>query len=241
MPGIGTIINVVAIIAAGLLGMVGERLVGERMQDGLEKACGVCVMFIGISGALSGMLSISNGELVSGMSLFVVISIVVGTFYGEIVDIDGLVRRFGEWLKRKTGNEEDRSFVQAFVAASITVCVGAMAVVGSIEDGLSSDYSILMTKAILDFVIILAMTCSMGNGCAFSAIPVGLFQGSITALSVFIKPFVTDQALASLSLVGGVLIFCVGVNLVWGQKVRVANMLPALLVAPVLTFLPIVW
>ncbi len=241
MPGIGTLINVVAIVAAGLLGMVGGRLVGERMQDGLEKACGVCVMFIGIAGALSGMLTVTDESLASGMSLFIVISIVVGTFIGEAVDIDGLVRRFGEWLKRKTGNEGDRSFVQAFVAASVTVCIGAMAVVGSVEDGLTGDYSILATKAVLDFVIILAMTCSLGKGCAFSAIPVGLFQGSITALSVFISPLVTDQALASLSLVGGVLIFCVGVNLVWGQKIRVANMLPAILVAPLLTFLPIAW
>ncbi len=241
MPGIGTLINVVAIVAAGLLGMVGGRLVGERMQDGLEKACGVCVMFIGIAGALSGMLTVTDESLASGMSLFIVISIVVGTFIGEAVDIDGLVRRFGEWLKRKTGNEGDRSFVQAFVAASVTVCIGAMAVVGSVEDGLTGDYSILATKAVLDFVIILAMTCSLGKGCAFSAIPVGLFQGSITALSVFISPLVTDQALASLSLVGGILIFCVGVNLIWGQKIRVANMLPAILVAPLLTFLPIAW
>ncbi len=241
MPGTGTFINVVAIVAAGVLGVAGGRLVGERMQDGLEKACGVCVMFIGISGALSGMLTISDGALVSGMSLFVVISVVIGTFVGEAADIDGLVRRFGEWLKRRTGNEGDQSFVQAFVASSVTVCVGAMAVVGSVEDGLTGDFSILATKAVLDFVIILAMTCSLGKGCAFSAIPVGLFQGSVTALSLLIRPLVTDQALASLSLVGGILIFCVGVNLVWGQKVRVANMLPAILVAPLLTFLPIAW
>lgn len=241
MPGTGTLINVVAIVAAGVLGVAGGRLVGERMQDGLEKACGVCVMFIGISGALSGMLTISDGALVSGMSLFVVISVVIGTFVGEAADIDGLVRRFGEWLKRRTGNEGDQSFVQAFVASSVTVCVGAMAVVGSVEDGLTGDFSILATKAVLDFVIILAMTCSLGKGCAFSAIPVGLFQGSVTALSLLIRPLVTDQALASLSLVGGILIFCVGVNLVWGQKVRVANMLPAILVAPLLTFLPIAW
>lgn len=241
MLGLGTLINVVAIVIAGLLGMAGGRLVGERMQEGLERACGVCVMFIGIAGALSGMLTVSGGALVSGMSLFIVISIVMGTFIGELVDIDGLVRRFGEWLKRKTGNEGDRAFVHAFVASSITVCVGAMAVVGSVEDGLEGDYSILATKAVLDFVIILAMTCSLGKGCIFSAIPVGLFQGSITALSVFIRPLVTDQALAALSLVGGILIFCVGVNLVWGQKVRVANMLPAILVAPLLTFLPVAW
>ncbi len=116
-----------------------------------------------------------------------------------------------------------------------------MAVVGAVEDGMLGDISILCTKAILDFVIILVMTCSLGRGCAFSAIPVGLFQGSVTALSVLIRPFMTDSALAGLSLVGSILIFCVGVNLVWNTKLRVANMLPAIIIAPLLTFLPIAW
>ena len=241
MPGLGTIINVIAIVLAGLLGVgVGGRL-SERMQDGLAKASGICVLFIGISGALQGMLVIDGGSLVSQMSLFVVMSIVAGTFIGEAINIDAFVRKFGEWLKKKTGNARDKSFVDAFVTASVTVCVGAMAVVGAVEDGMMGNISILCTKAILDFVIILVMTCSLGRGCAFSAIPVGVFQGMITALSVLIKPLMTDPAMAGLSLVGSILIFCVGVNLVWDTKLRVANMLPAIVVAPALTLLPIVW
>lgn len=241
IPGIGTIINVAAIVAAGLLGAAAGRLLNERLQDGLAKAAGVCVLFIGIAGAMQGMLALDGGVLASGRSLFVVSSIVAGTLIGEIADVDGLVRRFGGWLKRKTGNASDRSFVDAFVTASVTVCVGAMAVVGAVEDGMLGDISILCTKAILDFVIILVMTCSLGRGCAFSAIPVGLFQGSVTALSVLIRPLMTDSALAGLSLVGSILIFCVGVNLVWNTKLRVANMLPAIIIAPLLTFLPIAW
>lgn len=241
MPGLGTIINVAAIVAAGLLGAVGGKLMGERLQDGLAKAAGVCVLFIGTAGAMQGMLAVSGSTIASGMSLFVVISIVVGTLIGEAIDIDALVRRFGEWLKRKTGNAGDRAFVDAFVTASVTVCVGAMAVVGAVEDGMMGDISILCTKAILDFVIILVMTCSLGRGCAFSAIPVGVFQGAVTALSVLIRPFITEPALAGLSLVGSILIFCVGVNLVWDTKLRVANMLPAIIVAPLLTFLPVAW
>ena len=241
IPGIGTIINVAAIVAAGLLGAAAGRLLNERLQDGLAKAAGVCVLFIGIAGAMQGMLALDGGVLASGKSLFVVSSIVAGTLIGEIADVDGLVRRFGGWLKRKTGNASDRSFVDAFVTASVTVCVGAMAVVGAVEDGMLGDISILCTKAILDFVIILVMTCSLGRGCAFSAIPVGLFQGAVTALSVLIRPLMTDSALAGLSLVGSILIFCVGVNLVWNTKLRVANMLPAIIIAPLLTFLPIAW
>ena len=104
MPGLGTIINVAAIIAAGLLGAVGGKLLNERLQGGLAKASGVCVLFIGIAGALQGMLSVNAGQLAAGMSLFIVISIVLGTLIGEAIDIDALVRRFGEWLKRKTGS-----------------------------------------------------------------------------------------------------------------------------------------
>lgn len=241
IPGLGTIINVAAIVAAGLLGAAVGKLLNERLQDGLAKAAGVCVLFIGIAGAMQGMLALDGGRLASGKSLFVVASIVAGTLVGELADIDGLVRRFGEWLKRKTGNASDHSFVDAFVTASVTVCVGAMAVVGAVEDGMLGDISILCTKAILDFVIILVMTCSLGRGCAFSAIPVGLFQGTVTALFVLIRPFMTDSALAGLSLVGSILIFCVGVNLVWDTKLRVANMLPAIIIAPLLTFLPIAW
>ena len=241
MPGLGTIINVAAIVAAGLLGTGAGRLMGERLQDGLSKASGVCVLFLGTAGAIQGMLSVDGGGLASGKSLFVVLSVVSGTLVGETIDIDALVRRFGAWLKRKTGNAKDPAFVDAFVTASVTVCVGAMAVVGAVEDAMLGDISILCTKAILDFVIILVMTCSLGRGCAFSAIPVGAFQGLVTATSMLIRPFMTEPALAGLSLVGSVLIFCVGINLVWDTKLRVANMLPAIIVAPLLTFLPVAW
>lgn len=241
MPGLGTIINVAAIIVAGLLGGVAGPLMTKRLQEGLNWASGVTVIFIGITGAVQGMMSVQDQRLVSGMSLYVVISIVAGTLIGEVIDIDGYVRRFGEWLKRVSGNGEDNSFVEAFVVASITVCIGAMAVVGSVEDALSGDISILCTKAVLDFVIILVMTCSMGRGSAFSAVPVGLFQGSVTLLAVLIRPFMTDAAISGLSMVGSILIFCVGTNLLLGTRIRVSNMLPAIIVAPVLAFVPVTW
>ena len=113
----------------------------------------------------------------------------------------------------------------------MTVCIGAMAIVGAIQDGISGDYSTLAVKAVLDFIIIAVMTSSLGKGCVFSAIPVLLFEGVITLLARIISPVMTETAIAYLSLVGAVLIFCVGLNLVWGKKVRVANMLPAVLFA----------
>ena len=113
-----------------------------------------------------------------------------------------------------------------------------MAVVGSIEDGITGDYSILLAKSILDLIIILIMTASLGKGCMFSAIPVGLFQGSITLLAIFLGSFVPAASLENLSLVGNILIFCVGLNLVWDLKIKVANMLPSLVIAMLWILLP---
>lgn len=238
MVGLGTVINAAAIVVGGVFGHLFGKILNERIQDSLQKASGVCVLFIGIAGAMEGMLKLSNGSLSAGRSMFIVASIALGALVGEILNIEHGFERFGEWLKVKTGNAKDKSFVEGFVTASLTVCIGAMAVVGSIKDGISGDYSILVTKAILDLIIIMVMTCSLGKGCAFSAIPVAFFQGSITALARLIKPLMTESALANLSLIGSILIFCVGVNLVWGKKIKVANLLPSLIFAVAIAFLP---
>ena len=196
-------------------------------------------MFIGIAGALEGMLVIEDNNVVSGKAMMIVVCLALGALLGELLNIEDKFEKFGEWLKKKTGNAKEKLFVEGFVTASLTVCIGAMAIVGAIEDGIFGDYSILATKAVLDFIIIIVMTGSLGKGCAFSAIPVGILQGSVTVLAKFIKPVMTDAALANLSLIGSILIFCVGLNLVWGKKIRVANLLPAIVLAVVLAFLPV--
>lgn len=238
MAGLGTIINSAAIIVGGVFGLLFGKILNERIQDSLQKASGICVLFIGIAGAMEGMLKLSGSSLSAGRSMLIVASLALGALVGEILNIEHGFERFGEWLKFKTGNAKDKSFVEGFVTASLTVCIGAMAVVGSIKDGISGDYSILATKAILDFIIIMVMTCSLGKGCIFSAIPVAVFQGLITALARLIKPLMTDGALANLSLIGSILIFCVGVNLVWDKRIKVANLLPSLVFAVAIAFLP---
>lgn len=238
MAGLGTIINSAAIIVGGVFGLLFGKILNERIQDSLQKASGICVLFIGIAGAMEGMLKLSGSSLSAGRSMLIVASLALGALVGEILNIEHGFERFGEWLKVKTGNAKDKSFVEGFVTASLTVCIGAMAVVGSIKDGISGDYSILATKAILDFIIIMVMTCSLGKGCIFSAIPVAAFQGLITALARLIKPLMTDGALANLSLIGSILIFCVGVNLVWDKRIKVANLLPSLVFAVAIAFLP---
>ena len=239
MFGLGTIINTAAIILGGLAGHFFGRLLKERHQTSLNMACGISVLFIGIAGAMQGMLTIHDGVITSGQVMLVTICLALGTLIGEVINIEGLFERFGEWLKIKTGNAKEKDFVNAFVTASLTVCIGAMALVGAIQDGILGDWSILATKAILDFIIIMVMTCSLGKGCGFSAIPVLLFEGLITLFASLLKPVMTDLAMNYLSLIGSILIFCVGLNLVWGKKVRVANMLPAVVLAVIAALIPV--
>ena len=239
MYGLGTIINVAAIIVGGLLGLLFGRFIGERHRDMLCKACGLSVIFIGAAGAFRGMFSVEGDKIVYGGDFLIIGCLALGALLGEIINIEGGFERFGAYLKEKTHSTGDGNFIEGFVSASFTVCIGAMAIVGSINDGIYGDCTILVTKSILDFIILMVMTASLGKGAIFSAIPVAVLQGGVTALSIFIKPIMTETALLYLSVVGNILIFCVGINLVFGKKIKVANLLPAIILAVVAAFLPI--
>lgn len=234
----GALINTISIIAGGLIGMVVGRAFSEDQQEALTKACGISVLFIAIAGAMEGMLRVEGGQIASGKSMLVVLCLAIGTLIGELIGIEKGFVTFGEWLKIRTGNSGDAQFVNAFVTASLTVCIGAMAIVGSIQDGVTGDYSTLAVKSVLDLIIVAVMTSSLGKGAAFSAIPILLFEGSITLLAKLIAPLMTEAAIAYLSLIGSVLIFCVGLNLVFDRKLRVANMLPAVFLAAAAAYLP---
>ncbi|MBR2765771.1 MAG: DUF554 domain-containing protein [Blautia sp.] len=234
----GTIINTVAVAAGGVAGHFTGRFFRQEQQEALNKVCGVSVLFIAIAGAVEGMLRIEGESLASGRSMLVVLCLAIGTVIGELIGIENGFERFGEWLKLRTGNSRDKNFVNAFVSSSLTVCIGAMAIVGAIQDGITEDYSTLMIKSVLDFIIVAVMTSSMGKGAAFAAIPIFLLEGSITLLASLIAPVMTDLAIDYMSLIGSVMIFCVGVNLVWGKMLRVANMLPAVLLAVIAAYLP---
>ena len=237
MIGLGTLINTGAVVAGGVLGGIVGKLFDDEQRESLNKASGVSVLFIAIAGAMEGMLQIDQGALASGKSMLVVLCLALGTVVGELIGIERAFERFGEWLKIKTGNAGDRGFVNAFVTTSLTVCVGAMAIVGAIQDGILGDYALLAVKSVLDFIIVAVMTSSMGKGSAFSAIPIFLLEGGVTLLASLAAPLMTEAAIANLSLVGSILIFCVGVNLVWGKTIRVANMLPALIFAVIAAFI----
>ena len=218
--GSGTVINVLAIIVGGVAGLFGGKFLTEKIQQTLQMACATAVIFIGIEGTLENY-----------NTMLLIAGLIGGGLIGEIADIDGAFEKLGIWLRSKSGNDGDSKFVNGFVTASLTVCIGAMAVIGAINDRLLNDQTILIAKSALDLIIILVMTASLGKGCIFSCVSVGMFQGAITIFAGFLEPIMTEIALKNLSCVGNALIFLVGVNLMFGNKIRVANLLPALIIA----------
>lgn len=238
MIGLGTIANVAAILVGGGIGLLLKGGLKEHYQQSLQKAMGLCTIFIGASGALTGMIYIENGTLTTINTLPMIIAMVIGTIIGELFDFDGKMETLGHYLKEKASASGDNRFVEGFVTASLTVCIGAMAIVGSIQDGLLGDPSTLYTKAVLDFVIVMVFASTYGKGTLFSALPVGVLQGSITLLAALLGGGSLPQpVIENLSFLGSVLIFCVGINLAFGPKFRVANMLPALVISAVMVAL----
>lgn len=235
MIGLGTLIDVTLILLGGFAGLAFGRFISERIQDTLLKATAVAIIFIGISGAMSGMLTVSGGEISAGGSALVV-SLALGSLIGEMLDLERQIDRFGEWLKYATGSNGDSEFVDAFVTASLSVAIGAMAIVSSIQDGMTGNWTTLAIKGAIDALLVCTMTASMGKGCIFAAIPVLALQGALTLLASFLQPLMTAAALANLSTVGSILIFCIGINLIWPKTFRVANMLPAVVVAMAAAF-----
>ncbi len=232
MLGSGVVVNVVGIVVGGLVGLGAGRLVSERFQRTLMQASALVVIFLGLGGSLAKMLRVTpDGTLdFVGMNMMVA-SLILGALVGEAIDIEDRMTTFGEWLKRRAGSADDAQFVDAFVTTSLTVCIGAMAVIGPINDRLLGEPMILYIKSVLDFIIVLLLTTTLGRGCIFSALSVGLFEGAIFLFAGLLEPVMTPAAQANLSYVGNILIFCVGVNLLWNLGIRVANLLPALVIA----------
>lgn len=229
MHGLGTIVNCAAISVGGVIGTLFGKRIKEDLRDGLLKILGVCVIITGLSGTLSQMLTVEDdGKLGTQGALMMIVCLAAGTLIGELIGIEKLLEKFGAFLKSKFA-KNDEGFTSAFVNASFVVCVGAMAVVGSLQDGLAGDHATLFEKSLLDFLIILAMASGMGIGCSFSAIPVAIIQGGITLCAKLLEPVLNvGTVISDISLVGNVMIACIGINLSFGKKFRVGNMLPAL-------------
>ncbi len=239
MAGMGTIINVAAVLTGATAGILLKGGLPRRFQDILYSSIGLCTLFIGISGAMAGMLEITEGTLGTRDTMLMIGSLVLGAVAGELLDIEKRLESMGEWCKARFtrgGSGADNSFVEGFATSSLVFCVGAMAIVGSLEDGLNHDYSILFAKSIMDGVLSVVFAASLGIGVYFSALSLAVYQGSITLLAGIVRPFLSDQVIGKMSFVGSILIFALGLNLIFDRKLKIGNMLPAIFMPLLLQF-----
>lgn len=232
MPGIGTIVNVAAVIAGSLIGLFSGKAIPEKLRDALIKALGVAIMFVGIGCTLGEMLTVDGvGKLSAGGIMLLILSLLIGTVIGELLRIEDRLESFGNRIKSMKVFKNSGSFTEGFVTSTLFISVGAMAVIGSVRDGISGDPSILFSKSVLDFISTMMFASALGVGVVFSALPMGIYQGALTLVACLLgEHFLPETMVSDLSLVGSVLIFCIGINMLLGKKIRVGNMLPALLV-----------
>ena len=221
MIGLGTIINTLAVLA-------------KKFEKILMQALGLATIFVGAGGVLKYMLVMENGSLSTRGTMLLIFSLVLGCILGQIVDIEAKMEAIGIKLKQAVRIKNDNHFVEGFVTTSLIICVGAMAIVGAMQDGLSGDSSMLVAKSLLDFALVAILASTYGVGAIFSAIPIFVYQGAITLIAALFGAVISNGLIEQLSFVGSALIFCVGINLVREKTFQVANMLPALLI-------PIVW
>ncbi|MFP4286905.1 MAG: DUF554 domain-containing protein [Candidatus Izemoplasmataceae bacterium] len=223
----GTLINVIAIIIASFLGVIFKKGLPEKIQKTIMFSMGLGLSVLAIGWFLKDFLEIDGTLLLSSGDLLIIISLVVGSMIGEWIDLDGLLNRFAHGIEAKYHLPP---LAKGFVSATLIFCVGAMAILGAIQDGLTGDYTILIVKSALDFVTALMLAAILGIGVIFSAISVLIYQGSIFLLARFLDDFFTVEMIRGISMVGNILLVAIGINFMELKKVKVANMLPSLLI-----------
>lgn len=219
---LGTIVNSLAIIVGSLIGYFFKNVIPEKLSDSLLKASALAVIAVGIKLSLQG----------ENLSLMI-ISVILGTFIGELLNIEDKLDNLGTWVESKIKNKKS-NITQGFVTCTLVYCVGSMAIVGSIQSGLTGNHEILFSKAVLDGIISITMTVSMGIGVMLSSVSVFIYQGTITLLAQFLQSFLNDVVVREMTSVGGVLIMAIGLNFLEIKRVKVGNMIPAV-------FLPILY
>ncbi len=222
---LGTIVNALAIIAGSLLGLLFNKGISENYKEIVMSGVGLAVMLIGIKSAL-----VSNSLLV------VIFSVILGALIGEFLAIEKHLESLGRFLESKVAakSSDTSSFARGFVTASLVFCVGSMAIVGSLESGLTGNHQTLFAKSILDGVTSIIFASAMGLGVMFSSISVFFYQGLITITAVFMKNFLVPETIEQMTSVGGLLILAIGLNMLKITTIRVGNLLPGI-------FLPLVW
>lgn len=218
----GTIVNTVSIICGSLVGFALQKGIPEKYTRTIMQGVSLAVILVGISASLK-----------SDAFLLVILSLAIGGLIGEWIDIEGFLAGLGEKVQKRYSQPES-NFTKGFVTASLVFCVGSMAILGSLESGLTQNHDILFAKSALDGITSLVFATTFGIGVMFSAIPVFLYQGAITMAAMGIKPFLVAEVVAQMTSVGGLLILSIGLNLLEIAKIRLGNLLPAI-------FIPLVW
>ena len=231
MIGLGTIVNFGAIIVGGALGLVLKRVLAKRIMDTVLQGISLAVMIVGISGTLAAAFIIVDNQIITEHVLIMIISLALGGLIGELLRIEDRLKSFGAFCERKLTKPDDEStFAQGFVTATLVFCVGSMAIVGSLEDGINRNPDILIAKSVIDGIAAMIFASAMGIGVLFSAFTVALYQGTITLLSVFFAPFLSDLVIQQMSLVGSILIMSIGLNMLKIGKIKTGNLLPAIFI-----------
>lgn len=232
MTGLGTLANMGAIIIGATIGIVIKGGLKQRFQDTIMSAMALAVMFIGASGALQGLFVVEGDGLETSNVMLMIASLAIGAFIGELLDIEAKLDHLGQWIKEvlKVKGEKGQNFVEGFVSSSLLFCIGAMAIVGSLQDGLTGDASMLYAKSFLDGISAVFFASTLGIGVFFSILPLGIYQGVITFSAKFIEPYLNDQLITQISFIGSVLIFGIGINMLFGKKIKCGNLLPAVLI-----------
>ncbi len=230
---IGVIVNTVAVILGSLIGLLAKKGIPERINELLMKAVGVAVLYIGITGIVSEMDF--SGQIGAKYTLILIISVMVGTLLGGLIKIEERFSAFSEKAEKKFSKSNGKtSIAEGFITASLLFCVGAMTIVGSLEAGISGDNSTLYAKSLLDFCSSVILASSLGFGVVLSSLFVLVFQGTIALGGVLIAPVLSDYCISMMSSVGSLLIVALSLKLMGILKIKIMNMMPAILIVPLL-------
>ena len=217
---IGTLINAASVLLGGMIGLLFKGKIPAAFSESITRAIGLCVCIIGINGAIKGDL------------MLLVVSLALGALIGELLRIEQGLNKLGSWLQNAFSRKDEHStFAEGFVAATLLFCVGAMAIIGSIESGLGNDRSIILTKSILDGICAMVLASSLGLGVLFSAGVILIYQGSIEFFAGSLQGVLSEALIIQISAAGSVMILAIGFNMALNARIKVANLLPGLVVA----------
>lgn len=234
MPGTGTIVNVVLVIIGSAIGLMMKKAIPERLKTSMVQSLALATMTIGLTGIITASCTAAGGKIESSYIIMMVVCMAIGTFIGEMINIDKRLEKMGAYFEKKFSADSSSTFAQGFVTASLVFCVGSMAILGSLNDGILHDPTILVTKSLLDMIMSVVFASTLGVGVMFSVVTIIIYQGLITLCASLISPFLTGVVISQMSFIGSILIMGIGFNFLYKPVLKLANMLPAM-------FLPLLW